>query len=135
MPAGPAKRGLGSRVQTGISDATQQVNPYFLGTGWDVVFAPSDLNIFPGMEVEVYHIALDGPVGSAVVVLIDAKQWDYVSQGWANGWDPQQPILLDSGSYLQFCWNVAATNPPYDKSSNVQPTVTVWLRHPVSQVF
>jgi len=118
---------LGSRGPVlGISDATQQVNPFLLGTGWDVLFDASQY--FSNQTgLEVYHIALDGPVGSSLVVLRDGKTWDYVAQGWKNGWDPQQPLPIPQQNVIQFCWNVAFTSPPYS-SSNVQPMVTLWLR-------
>ena len=123
-------RGLGPRTQTGISDATVQLNPYLLGTGWDVIFAPQDLNFYDP-EVEVYHIALDGPVGSSAQIYRDNRPWDFVAQAWSNGWDPSQPMLLNPGHSVQFCWNVAFAAGPYNKTSNVQPVVTLWLRKPL----
>jgi hypothetical protein len=79
-------------------------------------------------ELEVYHIAIDGPIGSSLAVLIDGAQWDYVNQGWSNGWDPSQPILLQQSSAIALCWNVPATSPPYNRTSNIQPVATIWLR-------
>ena len=112
----------------GISDATQQVNPFLLGTGWDVII---DQNVLPTnlTNAYVYHIALDGPVGSSLVVMRSGKVWDYVSAGWKNGWDPSQPFPLGTTQLgtLQLCWNVAFTSPPYS-STNVQPQATVWVR-------
>lgn len=125
---------LGSRGPIlGVSDSTQQVNPYLLGTGWDVIF---DANAYFSNEtnVEVYHIALDGPIGSSVTILRDGHTWDFVAQGWANGWDPSQPLQIPQQNVIQFCWNFAFTNPPYNKTSNVQPTVTLWFRKPMTGV-
>lgn len=121
------KRSLGHRFTAGQADS-QNVNPYLPGTGWVVTFDAGGIGSAL-TELEVYHVALDGPVGSSAAVLIDGAIWDYVSQGWANGWDPSQPMLLWQGATLTFAWNVAATAPPYDHVSNVQPAVTLWLRH------
>jgi hypothetical protein len=130
-PLSAHRRTLGSRGPVlGIadSDLTAQINPYLPGTGWVIIIATGDLSITE-TEFEVYHIALDGPVGSQVTVLINGAEWDY-ADGWANGWDPNQPLLLDSGDTIQLAWNVAATSPPYDRSSNIQPRATIWLRQP-----
>lgn len=128
----PTVRGLGHRDQLGVSDALQKINPFLPGTGWDVIFAPTDLGIPPDGEVEVYHIYIDGPVGSSVDIRIDGQRWDFVSQGWQNGWDPQQPLLLRGGVTLAFFWSTAFFAGPYDKTgtAKVQPTATLWLRRP-----
>ena len=122
-------RGLGWRTQLGQQDSavTGLINPYLPGTGWVVIFAPEDLDV-ADTEFECYHIALDGPVGSTAVVLIDGHQWDYVNQAWSNGWDPAEPMLIRSGQTVQLCWNRAFTAAPYNRTTNVQPTVTLWLR-------
>lgn len=119
--------GLGRRRATGVTDADQQINPFLLGTGWDVIFAPQDMatNV---TEFEVYQIAIDGPVGSSVVVLIDGAEWNYVAQGWSNSYDPAQPLLLNASNTLQFCWNVAYAAGPYNKTTNILPVATIWLR-------
>lgn len=132
-PALP-KRDIGPRgAQLGVSDAAPGIggiNPYLPGTGWDVIFQPADLSIPPDGEVEIYHIAIDGPIGSSAIVMRDGKIWDYVAQGWANGWDPSQPMLIRGGHYVQICWNVAFTSPPYNRTSNIRPQATLWLRLP-----
>lgn len=125
------RRDLGTRGPLlGVADSTfyAQVNPYLPGTGWDVIFKPDDLDLPTDGEIEVYHIAIDGPIGSSLIVLRDGKEWDYASQGWANGWDPQQPLILFSGHFLQLCWNFGFTNPPYNRTTNIQPRATLWLR-------
>jgi hypothetical protein len=123
---------LGPRTQLGVSDVTAQVNPFLLGTGWDVIFDPtvwaSNLT-----TIEIYQISLDGPVGSSVWMLRNGKPWNLVLQGWQNYNDPTQPIPLGQTDTVQFCWSFAFTSPPYTGSggSNVRPTVTVWLRHEI----
>lgn len=125
---------LGSRVLTGVQDGTAQAggppgfNPYLPGTGWVVALDTTDLNV-PLTSFEVYHIALDGPIGSLGTCLINGKVWSFFD-GWANEWDPAQPMIIQSGQVLQFAWNVAFAAGPYNKTTNIQPTVTVWLRQP-----
>jgi hypothetical protein len=125
MPTG--KRSLGHRSAVGQAD-TQNINPYLPGTGWVVTFDSGAIGSSL-TELEVYHIAIDGPIGSSLAVLIDGAQWDYVAQGWANGWDPSQPMLLWQSATLALAWNVAATAPPYNRTTNIQPIATLWLRH------
>ena len=126
---------LGSRGPIfGVSDANYQVNPFLLGTGWDVILDPT---VFATNEtgVEIYQIALDGPIGSSLVVMRDGHVWNYVNAGWKNSDDPQNPLPLGTSTQIgtiQFAWNVAFTSPPYNTTSNVQPQVTVWLRKPLS---
>lgn len=121
------KRTLGHRTGTGQAD-TQGINPYLPGTGWVVSFDTAAIGSnLP--ELELYHIALDGPVGSSAAVLLDGSPWDYVNQAWSNGWDPSQPMLIWQGATLAICWNVAFTAGPYNKTNNIQPTATLWLRH------
>lgn len=124
------KRLIGHRFGLGVTDPTgsASLNPYLPGTGWNVTFDPAALGSSL-TEIEVYHIAIDGPVGSSAVVLLDGFEWDYVSQAWSNGWDPGQPILLQQTSTLALCWNVAATAGPYNRTTNIQPRATLWLRH------
>jgi hypothetical protein len=112
---------------TGVSDATAQLNPFLLGTGWDVIFAGSAwiTNI---TDFEIYQISLDGPLGSSVRMMINRQMWNYVQQGWLNYCDPIQPIQIRQTDEVEFCWNFAATAPPYNTTSNILPTVTLWLR-------
>lgn len=119
---------LGSRGPIlGISDFTQQVNPFLLGTGWDVII---DANQWftNATGIEIYHMAIDGPIGSSLAIFRNGRTWDYQGQGWKNGWDPEQPLQIPHADLLYVCWSAAFTNPPYDPMSNIQPTVTIWLR-------
>jgi hypothetical protein len=129
-PVVPVRRRIGQRLGLGISDGTllSPLNPYLPGSGWDVVYDPQAIGSAL-TEIEVYHVALDGPVGSSAIVLLDGNEWDYVAQAWSNGWDPSQPMLLGQTSTLVICWNVAATSPPYDRINNIQARATLWLRH------
>ena len=124
---------LGSRTQLGVSDSNAQVNPFLLGTGWDVIFDPTVWNTNL-TDLEIYQISLDGPVGSSFVMMINRQPWNYVGQGWQNYNDPVQPIQLRQTDEVEFCWNIAMTAGPYTPSggTNVQPTVTCWLRAPMA---
>jgi hypothetical protein len=126
-----AKKLLGYRTRRGVQDSTG-VNPYLPGTGWDVLFTPDVMGT--GLtEVEVFHISLDGPVGSSAAVLLDNQLWDFVNQAWSNGWDPSQPMLLAQTVTVAVCWNVAQTAGPYNRTTNIQPVVTLWLRHEIAE--
>jgi len=116
---------LGFRTKLGVTDSTG-INPYLPGSGWDVIFTPDSLPQLTWFEV--YHIALDGPIGSSAAVLLDNQPWDYINQGWANGWDPSQPMLVTNGLTVAFCWNVAATAGPFNRTTNIQAQATLWLR-------
>ena len=117
---------LGSVTQNGIADsaAPERINPYLAGTGWDVIFTP-DLLPSRLTELMIYHIALDGPVGSAATWFRNGKPIGFMA-GWTNEWAAEFP--LGQTDTLQFCWNVAATAAPYNKTTNVRPVVTIWLR-------
>jgi hypothetical protein len=124
-------RTLGQRRQLGTND-TLKMNPFLPGTGWVVSFPPSVIasNL---TDFEVYHISLNGPVGSSLKVTVNtANEWDYVAQGWSNSWDPSQPLLLNQTDQVDFYWNTAFTGPPYDLVTNIQPVVTLFLRHEVT---
>lgn len=122
---------LGSVTQLGVSDQLAQVNPFLLGTGWDVIFTAQSWNTNL-TDFEIYQISLDGPLGSSVWMLLNRQPWNFVQQGWLNYNDPVQPIQMRQSDELEFCWNFAATAGPYNRTSNVQPTVTCWLRAPMA---
>jgi len=119
---------LGSRGPVmGVSDALYQINPFLPGTGWDVIFNAQDwFSNLTGLEL--YQAALDGPVGSAVWMLRNGKKWNFVAQGWQNYWDPVQALPLAQTDTIQFAWSAAFTAGPYNRTTNVQPEVTLWLR-------
>ena len=109
------------------SDARAQLNPFLPGTGWDIIISVPDLTTNL-TNVEIYQIALDGPVGSSVWMFRNRRKWNFIAQGWLNYYDPQQPLPLPTTDEIEFCWNFAFTSGPYNRTSNVQPEVTLWLR-------
>jgi hypothetical protein len=122
------RRGLGRRTQLGVID--DGYNPYGPRVNWSVFFTPDVLALGALGEVEVYHIALNGPVGGSFLVELDQQPWDYVNQGWNNAWDPSQPLLLEGGQRLDFHSTLPFTAGPYDLVTNIQPQITLWLRLP-----
>ena len=129
-----AYQDLGPRgPKMGESDSLYEINPFLLGTGWDVVFGAADWNTNL-INTEIYQIALDGPVGSSVWMLRNGKKWNFIAQGWLNYYDPQQPLPLGQTDTLQFCWNFAFTSGPYNRTSNIQPEVTCWLRRETAPI-
>jgi hypothetical protein len=121
-------RGLGIRIQLGQQDGplTGNINPYLPGTGWVVVFTPDELPT--ETEFEVYQIALDGPIGSSAVVMLDGNEHSYLQTAWANTASDEPAMLVRFGQPIQFCWNFAFTAPPYNRTTNIRPRVTLWLR-------
>lgn len=96
-------------------------NPYGLGN-WTITFAPSDLGFKVG-QAEVYQASVDGPVGSSFQMWRNVRLWNTVAQGWANNYDPQQPMLLRFGDTVSLYWNSSAAP---------APTAVLWLRYDTS---
>lgn len=130
---------LGFVTVAGQSDSQYNLNQFLPGTGWDVVINASNARRSPPLVTgtwplltmfECYQISLEGPVGSSVRMLINRQPWNFIIQGWNNYDDPQQPIPLSTDDEIQFCWNRAFAAGPYTPpgGTNVQPTVTMWLR-------
>jgi hypothetical protein len=114
-------RDLGPTQKLTATPDTSGANPY--GTGlWTVTFAAADLGFRVG-QAELYQANIDGPIGSSFQVWRNLRQWSIVAQGWANAYDPQQPMLLRYGDQVAFYWNSSATP---------APTATLWLRYDTS---
>lgn len=109
---------LGARPPQPKPGAADPFNVY-AANNWTVTFAPQDLNCKVSLA-EIYHITLDGPVGSSFKVFRNKQWWDTVLQGWSNSWDPQQPLYIRKDDSVFFYWNSAA---------NPAPVVTVWMRY------
>lgn len=97
---------LGGRTKTGAANAN---NPVSAG-GWTVEFNPRDFSI--QVEFEIYHIGVTGPTGSSFEVWIDTMFYDSVQQGYRNGWDPAQPMILRPGQTLYFHFNTSTGSAP-----------------------
>lgn len=116
MPA--SYRDLGPTQKLTAAVDNSGANPYGPGM-WTITFAASDLGFRVG-QAELYQANIDGPVGSSFQLWRNLRQWSVVAQGWANSYDPTQPMLLRYGDALSFFWNSAATP---------APTATLWLRY------
>ena len=77
-------------------------------------------------QYECYHIVVTNvPAGASGQVYINATQYGFTFPGGGGGseWDPQQPMLLNSGMELDILWTTSATNPPS------LPLCTAWFRY------
>jgi hypothetical protein len=109
-----------TQLLTAAADLTG-ANPYGPGN-WMITFGPEDLGFSVG-QAEVYQASIDGPIGSSFQIWRNLRLWNTVAQGWANNYDPTQPMLLRSGDTVTFYWN--STGSP-------TPTAGLWLRYDVS---
>lgn len=73
-------------------------------------------------QAEVYKASIDGPVGSSFTVYRNTRRWDVVLQGWANTWDPVNPMYLRPSDSVFLYWAAAITQTP-------APTAILWLRY------
>jgi hypothetical protein len=110
---------LGSRgPATGIADTTSgSIN----NGNWTVTFDPNSINCnVPYFEIS--HITVAGAIGSSFTIYIDSRKWEYVQNGYINGWDPAVPLPLNPGQYVYFYWSDSATD-------GDPPVVTIWMRY------
>jgi hypothetical protein len=74
-------------------------------------------------QIECYHMKIDGPIGFGLRIFIGAtNQWDYVAQGWQNGWDPSEPMILNPSDTVYLFSQAASTLTPVQ-------TATMWFRY------
>lgn len=89
---------------------------------WTIVANPQDLNCKVALA-EVHQISIDGPIGSAMTLCRNTRVWNQVVQGWANNYDPTNPLYIRPGDSLFFFWKAAAG------VWLPVPTATIWLRY------
>lgn len=73
-------------------------------------------------QAEIYQISIDGPIGSSFTVYRGTRRWNTVAQGWANSWDPVNPLYIRPGDTIFLYWNVPVSQKP-------APTAVFWLRY------
>lgn len=73
-------------------------------------------------QAEVYQISIDGPVGSSFTLYRNTRRWNFVQQGWANTYDPLQPLFVRPGDTLFFYWKAQTSQTPV-------PTAVLYLRY------
>jgi hypothetical protein len=89
---------------------------------WTIVADPQILNCKVA-QAEIHQIALDGPIGSAMNVYRNQQLWNHVQQGWANNYDPVNPLYVRPGDSVFLFWLAAAG------LWLPAPTATIWLRY------
>jgi len=89
---------------------------------WTIVFDPQTLNCKVA-QAEVHQITIDGPIGSGMSLWRNQQPWNQVVQGWANNYDPTNPLYIRPGDSLFFFWHAAAG------IWLPAPTATCWLRY------
>lgn len=107
---------LGSFRAVGVLDP---LNPNVAGA-WTVTFDPAVIGI-NAEKFEVYHIAVNGPIGSSFRVFLDTTFYDNVDVGDLNSWDPAQPMHVIKAQTIFFYYNVATGS---------APVVTIFCRQP-----
>jgi hypothetical protein len=101
---------------TGVADLTG-LNP----GNWTVSFDPATIGVnLP--QFEVYKIVVMGAPNTTFDVYIDSQQWDTGVYGALNSWDPEQPLILRPGQYLNFLYSDPVTD-------GFPPVITIWLRY------
>jgi hypothetical protein len=110
-------RDLGpTRLLTATPDST------FRNQGnWTIVADPQTLNCKVALA-EVYQISIDGPIGSTMSVYRNTQAWNQVVQGWANNYDPTNPLYVRPGDSIFLFWKAPTVWLPV-------PTATLWLRY------
>lgn len=88
---------------------------------WTIQADPRALNCRVA-QAEVYQINIDGPVGSSFTVYRNTVRWNLVFQGWANTYDPVNPLYVRPGDSIYLFWNVPVTALP-------APSAVFWLRY------
>lgn len=106
--------------------ATQQLTAIKDQTGrnagnYTIEATQSDFN-FRVAQAEIYQISIDGPTGSSFTVYRGPRRWNTVQQGWANSWDPTNPLYVRPGDSVFLFWNVGPPSLP-------APTAVFWLRY------
>jgi hypothetical protein len=96
----------------------------FNNTGnWTIVAGPTVLNCYVALA-EIYQIAVDGPIGSGIVVARNTRIWNQVVQGWQNNYDPSNPLFVRPTDTIFLYWKAPIVWLPV-------PTATFWLRYDV----
>lgn len=114
MPA--TYRDLGpTQLLTATLDQTRN-NP----GNWTIQADQKALNCYVA-QAEIYQISIDGPIGSSFTVYRNTRRWNFVLQGWANTYDPVNPLYVRPGDSVFLYWNAKITQTP-------TPTAIFWLR-------
>src|SRR5215469_2805110 len=77
-------------------------------SNWTITADPQDLNCHVA-QAEVYQISIDGPVGSRCSLYRNSRLYNKMIQGWANNYDPVNPLYIRPGDTLFMFWNAQAS--------------------------
>jgi hypothetical protein len=107
-----------TKLLTGVTDPGNK----FVSNCW-TVSATSDVLNTKLAQAEAYQISIaTAPVGSSFQLYRNSQLWNTVLQGWANNYDPVNPLYVRDGDSLFFYWNSSALP---------VPSVVIWLRYDV----
>jgi hypothetical protein len=91
---------------------------------WTLIADPQKLNCKVALA-EVHQISIDGPIGSKFALYRNTRVWNQVVQGWANNYDPQNPLMIRPGDTLFFYWRAQAG------VWFPVPSAVVWMRYDI----
>lgn len=110
--------GLGPRMVTASKDLTGRNTGNLTNA-----FTAQVLGFFV-YQYECYHMVVTNvPAGASGQVYTNALLYGFTFPQSGSEWDPQQPMLLNSGVELDILWTTSATNPPSF------PICTAWFRY------
>lgn len=109
---------VGNVQATGVADPNNRL----LAGGWTVTFDPNVTGWHNA--VEVFHIAVQGPLVSLFHVYLNTTFYDAVFGGGANSWDPSQPLFMPIGSTLYFYYNTVTTPAPVISIFGREPRIS-----------
>lgn len=95
---------------------------------WTITFPPQVLNCRVALA-EVYQLSIDGPIGSTMSLYRNTHVWNQVIQGWANNYDPTNPLYIRPGDSVFLYWKAPAG--PLPNGSTPVPTAKLWLRYDI----
>lgn len=108
-----SNRNLGHRAEEGALNPNNPVTP----GAWTVEFKPA---VLPSEHFEVWHGALVGPGGHAIVYL-DNTMYGVAQNGRINEYAPSIPMYVMKGQTIFVHWSIG---------TGTFPTVTFFFRQP-----
>lgn len=111
-----------SYVSLGSRPITAELDTTGLNVGnYTNAFTPNNLVInIPFYEI--YHMVVNQvPLGAQATLYVNNKVYGFCYPNFGSEWNPAQPMLMNPGDELDFCWNIPA--------SGQAPLVTVYVRY------
>jgi hypothetical protein len=108
--------GLGSRDSKAALDTTG-----LNGGNYTNAFTPALISSNVPF-LEIYHMVVTNvPANAQATIFINNKYYGFCFPNVGSEWNPAQPILLNPGDEVDFCWNITASGPA--------PLATIYLRY------